>query len=156
MSQYTAIVKWQRQQSENFIGNQYSRAHTWEFDGGEIIQASSSPQVVPPPYSVEANVDPEEAFIASISSCHMLFFLSFAANRKYVIESYEDEAIGIMQLNNDKNMAMTSVTLRPKIIFTGDKQPTQEQIDKIHHNAHKQCFIANSVKTKIHIENPKP
>lgn len=152
MSNYSATVKWQRQQSENFIDNKYSRGHTWEFDGGEVISASSSPQVVPLPYSIEANVDPEEAFIASLSSCHMLFFLSFAANRKYVVESYTDVATGIMQIDENKRMAITDVTLQPKIIFSGDKQPTQEQIDKIHHNAHKQCFIANSVKTKIHIE----
>ncbi len=151
MSNHNATINWQRQDDEKFIDNKYSRGHTWEFDGGQIIQASSSPHVVPLPYSIEANVDPEEAFIASISSCHMLFFLSFAANRKYTVESYTDKAIGIMQINKDNKMSMTDVTLQPKIVFSGELQPTQEQIDKIHHNAHKQCFIANSVKTKIHI-----
>lgn len=152
MSKYTATVNWNRQENENFIDNQYSRAHTWEFDGGETIQASSSPKVVPMPYSVETNVDPEEAFIASISSCHMLFFLSFAANRKYIVESYTDNATGIMQLNEDNRISMTDVTLRPKIVFSGENKPTHGQLDKIHQNAHKQCFIANSVKTKIHIK----
>ncbi len=152
MSHYTATIKWQRQESEIFNDNKYSRGHTWEFDGGEIIQASSSPHVVPLPYSVEGNVDPEEAFIASLSSCHMLFFLSIAAKRRYTIESYSDAATGIMQLDNDKKMSMTDVTLNPQIVFSGDKKPTKEQIDKIHHQAHEQCFIANSVKTKIHFK----
>ena len=152
MSEYYATIKWQRQSDEKFCDNKYSRAHSWEFDGGQIVKASSSPHVVPLPYSVEANVDPEEAFIASISSCHMLFFLSIAAKRRYVIESYTDEASGIMQVDKDNNMSMTDVTLHPDIVFSGEKKPTKEQIDKIHHQAHTQCFIANSVKTNIHIE----
>ena len=152
MSHYFATVTWKKKTSEDFVDNKYSRAHQWKFDGGTVVEASSSPQVVPLPYSSEASVDPEEAFIASLSSCHMLFFLSFAANRKYTVESYIDEATGIMQIDENKRMSMTDVTLYPKILFSGDKQPTQEQIDKIHHNAHKQCFIANSVKTKIHIK----
>jgi organic hydroperoxide reductase OsmC/OhrA len=156
MSTYSACIKWHRQNDENFIDNQYSRGHTWEFDGGEIIHASSSPNVVPLPYSIESNVDPEEAFIASLSSCHMLFFLSIAAKKHYVIESYTDNAKGIMQIDKNNKISMTDVTLRPKIVFSGDKQPNQEQIDKIHHNAHKQCFIANSVKTSITIESQIP
>ena len=152
MSEYYATIKWQRQSDEKFNDNKYSRAHSWEFDGGQIVKASSSPHVVPLPYSVEANVDPEEAFIASISSCHMLFFLSIAAKRRYTIESYSDAATGIMQLDKDKKMSMTDVTLNPQIVFLGEKKPTKEQIDKIHHQAHTQCFIANSVKTKIHIK----
>jgi len=152
MSNYFATVKWQRQNGEVFNDNKYSRAHIWKFNGGQTIQASSSPHVVPLPYSVEANVDPEEAFIASISSCHMLFFLSLASNQKFIIESYTDKASGILQPDENKNVAMTDVTLKPKIIFSGKKQPTKEQIDKIHHLAHKQCFIANSIKTKIIIQ----
>ncbi len=152
MSRYCAIIKWQRQSDDKFIDNKYSRAHVWEFDGGEIVQASSSPHVVPLPHSIEANVDPEEAFIASISSCHMLFFLSIAAKKRFVIENYTDYATGIMQLDKDKKISMTDVTLKPRIVFSGEKQPTKEQTDKIHHQAHEQCFIANSVKTKIHIE----
>lgn len=152
MSKYSAIVSWIKDKDEKFIDNKYSRAHEWKFDGGLIVAASSSPEVVPLPYSCEANVDPEEAFIASLSSCHMLFFLSFAANKKFTVESYTDEAIGIMQIDSNKKISMTDVTLNPKIKFSGDKQPTKEQIDKIHHNAHKHCFIANSVKTKIHIK----
>ena len=152
MSEYYATIKWQRQESEKFSDNKYSRAHTWEFDGGQIVQASSSPHVVPLPYSLENNIDPEEAFIASLSSCHMLFFLSIASKRRYVIESYHDAASGLMQLDSNNKMSMTDVTLNPKIVFSGDKQPTQKQINKIHHQAHEQCFIANSVMTKIHIK----
>ncbi|HHL31089.1 MAG TPA: OsmC family peroxiredoxin, partial [Oceanospirillales bacterium] len=148
--------KWQRQTHEKFSDNNYSRAHQWKFDGGQTIQASASPHVVPLPYSVAANVDPEEAFVAALSSCHMLFFLSIAAKRRYVIESYSDYAYGIMQLDNDNKMSMTDVTLKPQIVFVADKKPTKEQIDKIHQQAHKQCFIANSVKTKIHIEPKYP
>jgi len=151
MSNYFAIIKWKRQSNELFCDNKYSRAHTWKFDGGAIIQASSSPHVVPLPYSIEANIDPEEAFIASLSSCHMLFFLSIAAKRRYVVEGYSDAATGIMQLDKDNKMSMTDVTLNPQIEFSGKKQPTSEQIKQIHHQAHKQCFIANSVKTIIHI-----
>lgn len=123
MSHYFATIKWQRHQDEKFIDNCYSRAHIWQFDGGEIVKASSSPHVVPLPYSVAANVDPEEAFIASISSCHMLFFLSIAAKRKYIIESYTDEASGIMQADENNRVAMTEVTLKPAIKFVGDRQP---------------------------------
>ena len=152
MSQYFATIEWNKKASASFVDNQYSRAHQWKFDGGAIIDASSSPHVVPLPYSIETHVDPEEAFIASISSCHMLFFLSIAAKRRYVIEKYTDEASGIMELDDNNKISMTSVTLQPKIMFSGDRQPTAKQIDKIHHQAHGQCFIANSVNTKIHIK----
>ena len=152
MSNYSATVSWKKHKDEKFTDNKYSRAHEWKFDGGSVVAASSSPEVVPLPYSSEANVDPEEAFIASLSSCHMLFFLSFAANKRFTVESYTDKATGVMQINNEKRMSMTDVTLNPKIIFSGENQPTKEQIDKIHHNAHNQCFIANSVNTKIHIK----
>ena len=152
MSEYSAKVTWVCGQDEPFIDNQYSRGHHWHFDGGARVPASSSPHVVPLPFSVEANVDPEEAFIASLSSCHMLFFLSIAAKRKYVIDSYTDEAIGIMEKNDDGKMAMTIVTLRPKVVFSGARQPTTEQLEKTHHQAHELCFIANSVKTEVKIE----
>ena len=149
MSEYYAEVKWFRRKNETYIDNKYSRGHLWKFDGGEIVKASSSSHVVPLPYSVEENVDPEEAFVASLSSCHMLFFLSIAAKRKYVVDSYIDNAVGIMEEDEHKNISMTKVTLRPKVIFSGDKQPTMEQLEKIHHQSHDQCFIANSVKTEV-------
>ena len=149
MSEYTALIKWQRQPTESFIDNQYSRGHQWHFDGGTDVPASASPHVVPLPYSVEANVDPEEAFVASLSSCHMLFFLSIAAKRRFVVESYEDNAVGIMEENEQGKVAMTKVTLKPKALFSGDRQPTPQQLEKMHHQSHELCFIANSVKTKV-------
>lgn len=149
MSEYTAEVKWFRGKEERYIDNQYSRAHVWQFDGGETVNASSSPHIVPVPYSVEANVDPEEAFVAALSSCHMLFFLSIAAKRKWVVDQYIDHAVGIMGEGDDKKLAMLKVTLRPKVTFSGEKQPTPEQIEKVHHQSHEQCFIANSVKTEV-------
>lgn len=149
MSEYYAEVKWLRGNEETYIDNKYSRSHLWKFDGGITVQASSSPHVVPLPYSVEANVDPEEAFVASLSSCHMLFFLSIAAKRKFTIDEYVDNAVGIMEEGEDKKILMTKVTLRPKVTFSGNKQPTMEQIEKMHHQSHEQCFIANSVKTEV-------
>ena len=149
MSEYSATIKWQRSDNEVYIDNQYSRGHEWFFDGGFTVQASSSPHIVPLPYSIEANVDPEEAFIAALSSCHMLFFLSIAAKRKFIVDEYIDAAIGVMEKDSDGKTVITKVTLRPSVRFSGDKQPTLEQIEKIHHESHEKCFIANSVKTKV-------
>jgi organic hydroperoxide reductase OsmC/OhrA len=153
MSQYQASVDWQRQTEETFIDNKYSRGHLWRFDGGETVKASASPHVVPVPYSIEAHIDPEEAFIAAIASCHMLFFLSIAAKKRYVVDSYNDNATGLMQNNEQNKMAMTEVTLNPKIEFSGNRCPSKQQIDKIHDLAHQQCFIANSINSKIIIKN---
>ncbi|MET2973361.1 OsmC family protein, partial [Vibrio harveyi] len=111
--------------------------------------ASPSPQVVPLPLSVEENVDPEEAFIAALSSCHMLVFLSIAAKRRYVIDSYVDEAMGELTAGDKGKEWVSKVVLRPRIVFSGDKQPTREQLEKMHHLAHENCFIANSVKTEV-------
>jgi organic hydroperoxide reductase OsmC/OhrA len=149
MSKYFANVNWKRDSTEIYIDNKYSRGHEWHFDGGITVQASSSPHVVPLPYSVADNVDPEEAFVASLSSCHMLFFLSIAAKRKYIVDAYTDSAVGIMEKNAEGNIAMTQVTLKPKVDFFGDKKPSMVQLEKMHHQAHQQCFIANSVKTTI-------
>lgn len=149
MSEYFATVSWNRKSEESFIDNKYSRGHNWQFDGGVVVPASSSPHIVPLPYSIEANVDPEEAFIASLSSCHMLFFLSIAAKRKYIIDSYADNAIGVMDTDSDGRLSMTKVTLRPKVTFAGERQPSFAQLEKMHHQSHEQCFIANSVKTEV-------
>lgn len=149
MSAYYAQVKWLRTATENFIDNKYSREHQWHFDGGASVLASSSQHIVPLPYSVAENVDPEEAFVASLSSCHMLFFLSIAAKRKFIVDSYTDNAAGVMAKDSDGNIAMTQVTLKPKTDFSGNKRPTMAQLEKMHHQAHQQCFIANSVKTKV-------
>ncbi|OCH70100.1 OsmC family protein [Vibrio splendidus] len=152
MSEYGAVIRWQKAQDEAFSDNQYSRGHTWEFDGGITVPASPSPHVVPLPFSVEANVDPEEAFIAALSSCHMLTFLGIAAKQKYVIDSYVDDAIGVLEEDESGRSSVTKVTLRPDIVFSGNKIPTAKQLEKLHHLAHKNCFIANSVKTEIVVE----
>lgn len=152
MAEYTAEVKWTRGKDEAFSDNKYSRGHTWSFDGGVTVPASSSPHVVPLPYSVEANVDPEEVLVAALSSCHMLVFLSIAAKRNYVVESYVDNAVGIMEDDENGRTFVSKVTLRPKITFSGERQPTVEQLEKLHHISHENCFIANSVKTEVTTE----
>ena len=149
MSEYCAKVSWQRASDESFSDNKYSRGHEWSFDGGLTIPASSSPHVVPLPYSVEANVDPEEAFVASLSSCHMLFFLFIAAKKRFVIDEYIDNAVGILEKDSDGRMAITRVTLRPQIKFSGERQPDHPELEKMHHDSHDQCFVANSVKTQV-------
>lgn len=151
MSQHHATVEWQRHQAK-FVDNQYSREHLWKFDGGAEIAASSSPQVVPVPYSNAEYVDPEEAFIASLSSCHMLWFLAIAAKRKFVVESYTDRAVGVMSKNDEGKLAITSVHLYPQVIFGKDNLPTQEQIETMHEEAHHSCFLASSVKAAVIIE----
>jgi len=151
MGEYTAVIQWKLADA-TFTDNRYSRQHLWRFDGGIEVPASSSPHVVPPPMSVVAAVDPEEAFVASLSSCHMLWFLSIAAKRGFVVESYRDEAIGVMARNSTGRMAMTLVTLRPAAEFGGEKLPTADDVVALHHEAHKQCFIANSVQTEVRCE----
>ena len=152
MSEYTATVRWVRQADEIYRDNRYSRGHTWQFDGGATIAASASPQVVPPPYSIAAHVDPEEAFVASIASCHMLFFLGIAAKKQFVVDQYVDHATGIMAPNAQGVTAITRVTLYPRMRFSGSSQPTRRQLEDMHRQAHRQCFIANSVKTVIEIQ----
>ena len=152
MSKYSAKISWYRADDEAYVDNKYSRGHEWSFDGGITVAASASPQVVPLPYSVEQNVDPEEAFVASLSSCHMLFFLSIAAKRKYIVDEYVDSAIGIIDKDDKGVEWMTRVTLRPLIKFSGASQPDDEILEKMHHRAHQLCFIANSVKTEVVIE----
>jgi organic hydroperoxide reductase OsmC/OhrA len=149
MSDHTAKIVWQRNNREIFTDNKYSRAHQWLFDGGAVISASPSPHIVAVPYSVAENVDPEEAFIASLSSCHMLFFLQIAAKKKFIVDSYVDPAIGMMEKNGTGKVWMSKVILRPEILFSGEKQPTLQQLEAMHHQSHEQCFIANSVKTEV-------
>ncbi len=150
MSQYIATVKWERH-GEKFTDNRYSRAHTWDFDGGVTVAASASPHVVKPPMSDPAAVDPEEAFVASLSSCHMLFFLFFAAKDGFVVDSYVDQAIGFLEKDAQGLLAMTRVILRPQIRYDG-VSPAPEQLSKLHDRAHHECYIANSVKTTVTIE----
>lgn len=148
MAIYAATTVWRRNGAA-FTDNKYSRAHEWRFDEGVVVPASSSPHVVPPPYSVVAAVDPEEAFVASLSSCHMLFFLANAAKGGFVVDEYVDAAEGTLARNAAGKMAMTTVTLRPKCVFAVDRQPTREEELALHHRAHAECFIASSVNTAI-------
>jgi organic hydroperoxide reductase OsmC/OhrA len=150
MVEHIAIVRWTRQgEVADFVKGKYSREHTWSFDGGATVAASPSPHVVRPPFSNPANVDPEEAFVAAISSCHFLTFIWLASKEGFVIETYEDRAVGKMT-NNERGVPWVSeVTLNLKIVYSGEKRPTREEEARLHHAAHGQCFIANSVKTKI-------
>ena len=151
MAHYTAEVLWLRGE-QPFLDNRYSRRHALRFDGGVEVPGSSSPNVVPVPMSDAAAVDPEEAFVASLSSCHMLWFLAIAAKRKFRIDRYFDAATGVMEKDAQGKLAMTVVTLKPQVAFSGEHQPTREQIDAMHDEAHEECFIANSVKTDVRCE----
>jgi organic hydroperoxide reductase OsmC/OhrA len=151
MSTYTAEVLWLRNEGD-FAGNRYSRRHLLRFDGGLEVPGSSSPHVVPLPMSDASALDPEEAFVASLSSCHMLWFLSIAAKRKFCVDRYFDAAKGLMEKNAEGKVAMTVVTLRPDVTFSGERHPTREELDRLHHEAHEACFIANSVKTDVRCE----
>jgi organic hydroperoxide reductase OsmC/OhrA len=151
MGEYTAKLEWQRRGAA-FTDNRFSRAHEWRFDGGTAVPASASPQVVPPPLSDLAGVDPEEAFVASIASCHMLWFLSLAARKGFVVDHYRDDAIGVLEKDGTGRQSMTRVTLRPDIGFSGDKRPSPDDLEALHHKAHENCFIANSVRTEITVK----
>jgi organic hydroperoxide reductase OsmC/OhrA len=151
MSHYTAQLLWQREGAD-FTGNRYSRRHTISFDGGAQVLASSSPHVVPVPLSDPAGVDPEEGFVASLASCHMLWFLSIAAKAGYIVDRYSDSAEGVMARNAAGKLAMTQVTLRPQAAFSGERRPTREQLEALHHRAHEECYIANSVTSDVRCE----
>ncbi|MDB6111710.1 MAG: peroxiredoxin, partial [Pedosphaera sp.] len=141
-------ISWKRT-GPDFLKGKYSREHTWTFDGGLVVPASPAPSVVPAPWSNPANVDPEEAFVASISSCHMLTFVYVAGKAGFQIDSYEDEAVGVMAKNEKGIPWVSVVTLNPKIVYGGDKLPSHADEEHLHHLAHEQCYIANSVKTEI-------
>ena len=147
MAHHTARILWESN-TDDFQKNQYSRAHHWSFDGGQTVLASSSPSVVRVPFSDPAGIDPEEALVASLSSCHMLTFLYYAAKSGFAVLRYEDNAEGVMAKNGQGRMAITRVTLKPLVTFK-DKQPSRAELDHLHHVAHEECFIANSVKTEI-------
>ena len=151
MANYEAQVVWERG-DQAFVDQRYSRRHWLRFDGGLEVPGSSSPHVVPLPWSDPAAVDPEEAFIASISSCHMLWFLSLAAKRGYSVEDYRDEAVGILAKDASGKMAMTLVTLRPRVEFVGERRPAPDDLLALHHAAHEQCYIAISVRTEVRCE----
>jgi organic hydroperoxide reductase OsmC/OhrA len=151
LSDYRATVAWDRG-GASFTDQRYSRGHTWLFDGGVEVPASASPHIVPSPMSVAAAVDPEEAFVASLSSCHMLFFLSLAAKQGFVVDDYRDEAVGTMSRNASGRLAMTRVTLHPRVRYSGEKRPAPPEEDALHHAAHDECFIASSVRTEVTCE----
>ena len=151
MSAYTATIRWTRDPGTDFTKGQYSRAHEWAFDGGAVVPASPSPHVVPAPWSDQRGVDPEEAFVASLSSCHMLFFVDFARRAGFVVDSYVDEAEGALEKRADGKMAMTRVTLHPRVTW-GGTPPDASAIADIHDRAHEACFIANSVRTEVKVE----
>lgn len=151
---YTATVRWARGDAP-FTDRRYSRAHVWAFDGGVEVPASSSPAVVRLPLSRADAVDPEEAFVASLSSCHMLFVLDFAAQAGFRIDAYEDQASGRMAKNARGKFYVAEVILAPKLTFSGDKRPSEADVAGLHHRAHDECFIANSVVSDVKVE-PAP
>lgn len=148
MAHDNAAILWERG-DQDFLTGRYSRAHRLRFDGGLDIAGSSSPHIVPLPWSDPAALDPEEAFVASISSCHMLWFLAVAAKHKLNVDSYRDNAEGVMQKNANGKRVISRVTLRPDVAFFGPNQPDADAIARLHHMAHEECFIANSVLTEI-------
>ena len=151
--EYRATIVWRRD-GEDFAKGRYSRAHEWRFDGGITVPGSASPSVVPAPFSRQDAVDPEEAFVAALSSCHMLTFVDMARRAGILVESYEDEAVGVMERIAPGKMAITRVTLKPRIVF-GGAAPDQAKVDELHHQAHEACFISNSVKTEVKVEAPE-
>ena len=154
MAAYTATVDWTLKPGEDFVAGRYSRGHTIAFDGGITIPASSSPSVVPLPWSVAEAVDPEEMLVAALSNCHMLTFLHKAREAGFVVTAYRDTAEGVMRKTADGRIAVTKVTLRPDITFDGPA-PDAAQLQALHHAAHEDCFIANSVKTEVVVELPR-
>jgi organic hydroperoxide reductase OsmC/OhrA len=147
MSEHIATISWKRS-STGYTPETYNRGHEWKFDSGVVVPASASPL-----YRGDADrVDPEEALVAALSSCHMLTFLFDAARKKFVVDSYEDAAVGIMTKNERGKLWVSRVTLRPKVTFGGERQPSAEELAAMHHHAHENCFIAQSVKTEVLIE----
>jgi organic hydroperoxide reductase OsmC/OhrA len=155
MSEHKATILW-NQPSPEYTQGRYSREHTWTFDGGLTVPASASPSVVRPPFSNPANIDPEEAFVASVASCHMLTFLHVARLAGFKVDRYEDTAIGKMTPNERKVPWISAVTLHPKVVYGGDKRPTADEEARLHHEAHEGCFIAQSVKTEITVAGAHP
>jgi len=150
--EYRASVKWKRSGDAKFTDQRYSRGHAWSFDGGITVPASSSPLSVRLPYSVAEAVDPEEALVAALASCHMLTFLYVAAKQGFVVDDYADDAVGEMTKNERGRFWVSKVTLSPRIAFSGETRPSPEQLDELHHLAHEECYIANSVKSEVVVQ----
>jgi organic hydroperoxide reductase OsmC/OhrA len=151
LHRYEARITWTRGGAK-FTDNRYSRGHEWSFDGGVKVTASASPSVVPLPYSVAEAVDPEEALVAAASSCHMLSFLFLAAKRGFVVDSYVDDAFGVMEKHAGGKLFISRIMLRPQIKFSGENLPTEAELQSLHHAAHEECFIANSLKSEVVVE----
>jgi len=151
MSEHRATIRWENK-GPDFLKGKYSREHTWTFDGGVTVNASASPSVVRVPYSNPAHVDPEEAFVAAVSSCHMLTFVYLASRQGFQVDNYVDEAVGLVTKNENGVPWVSSIRLKPQISYGGQKLPTSADEERLHHQAHEQCFIANSVKTNITVE----
>jgi organic hydroperoxide reductase OsmC/OhrA len=149
MTHHVATIEWRS--DGGFRDGRYSRAHRWTFDGGAVVPASASPHVVPPPMSDSAGVDPEEALVAAVSSCHMLWFLHLARDAGLDVAAYRDEARGTMGRDDRGRTAVTRIALRPRIDFAGEA-PDADRLERLHHEAHEKCFIANSLRTEIAIE----
>jgi organic hydroperoxide reductase OsmC/OhrA len=154
MSEHKAMIRWKRT-SEGFLKGRYSREHTWSFDGGMTIAASAAPSNVPAPWSNPVCVDPEEAFVAAVSSCHLLTFLYVAYQQGFQVDCYEDEAVGVMTRNEKGVPWVRAITLHPQIAYSGDKIPTPADEEHLHHLAHEQCFIANSIKTEVTVKSSR-
>ncbi|WP_415288598.1 OsmC family protein [Brevundimonas sp. S1H14] len=152
MSQHVAVVEWNRG-DQPFSDNKYGRGHDWRFDGGAVVRGSSAPSpMIPPPLSEEAAVDPEEALVAALSSCHMLFFLAYARKDGFVVDSYRDEAEGTLGKDERGKMSITDIVLRPVVAWSGDKRPDAAAIADLHHRAHDICYIANSIRAEVRVE----
>ena len=154
MANHHATIDWSSKTASaaDVLKGKFSREHTWTFDGGQVLPASASPSVVPAPWSNPAGIDPEEAFVASISSCHMLTFVWLSSREGFVLDRYEDEAVGVMTKNERGVPWVSAVTLHPRLAWSGDKLPSAADLERLHHAAHEQCFIANSIKTAVTVE----
>ena len=147
MSEHCVTLNWNRE-SEDFTYKNYNRSHEWDFGHGTVVKASAAKDYL----GDEELVDPEQSFVASLSACHMLTFLAIASQKKFVVDSYKDDAVGILAKNEQGKMAITEVKLHPHIVFSGDNQPSADDLAKLHDAAHHNCFIANSVTTKVTVE----
>ncbi len=147
----SAKIHWKNQLDDFFIKGKYRRTHSWELESGSQLKASSSIHIVPIPYSNPEFIDPEEAFVCSIASCHMLFFLSIAAKKRIDVLQYDDSPIAILSKNHSKKVAVTKIILNPKVVTR--EETSKETLENIHELAHQSCFIANSINSKIHINH---
>jgi len=151
MAQHTASIAWDRNGAV-FSDGKYSRGHTWKFDGGIEVPASSAPDVVKPPLSVVEAIDPEEAVVAAVASCHMLWFLALAKKGGFIVDSYRDEPSGEMGKNAEGKTALITITLRPRVAFGGEKRPTEDEFASLQREAHEQCYVANLLKSEVRVE----